>query len=112
MTFLNPLVLFGLAAAAIPVILHLLNLRKLKTIEFSTLTFLKELQQTKIRRLKVRQLLLLLIRTLIVILIVLSFARRRCAEDFGTSARTPIRAWSLFSMILSASRSPTSTEAG
>ena len=75
MTFLNPLVLFGLAAAAIPVILHLLNLRKLKTIEFSTLTFLKELQQTKIRRLKVRQLLLLLIRTLIVILIVLAFAR-------------------------------------
>src|SRR5947209_4818841 len=75
MTFLNPLVLFGLAAAAIPVILHLLNLRKLKTIEFSTLTFLKELQQTKIRRLKFRQLLLLLIRTLIVILIVLAFAR-------------------------------------
>ena len=75
MTFLNPLVLFGLAAAAIPVILHLLNLRKLKTIEFSTLAFLKELQQTKIRRLKFRQLLLLLIRTLIVILIVLAFAR-------------------------------------
>ena len=60
MVFLNPLVLLGLAAAAIPLILHLLNLRKLRTIEFSTLTFLKELQQTKIRRLKLRQLLLLL----------------------------------------------------
>src|SRR5260221_12200822 len=75
MTFLNPLVLFGLAAAAIPVILHLLNLRKLRTIEFSTLTFLKELQQTKIRRLKLRQLLLLLIRTLLIVLIVIAFAR-------------------------------------
>lgn len=75
MTFLNPLVLFGLAAAAIPVILHLLNLRKLRTIEFSTLTFLKELQQTKIRRLKIRQLLLLVIRTLLVVLLVLAFAR-------------------------------------
>lgn len=75
MTFLNPLVLFALAAAAIPVLLHLLNLRKLHTVEFSTLTFLKELQQTKIRRLKIRQLLLLLIRTLLVILIVLAFAR-------------------------------------
>ncbi len=75
MTFLNPFVLFGLVAAAIPVILHLLNLRKLRTIEFSTLTFLKELQQTKIRRLKIRQILLLIVRTLLVILIVLAFAR-------------------------------------
>ena len=75
MTFLNPFVLFGLVAAAIPVILHLLNLRKLRTIEFSTLTFLKELQQTKIRRLKLRQLLLLIVRTLLVICIVVAFAR-------------------------------------
>ncbi len=75
MTFLNPLILFGLAAAAIPLILHLLNLRKLKTIEFSTLAFLKELQQTKIRRFKLRQLLLLIIRTLIIIIIVLAFSR-------------------------------------
>ncbi|HLX11360.1 MAG TPA: BatA domain-containing protein [Bacteroidota bacterium] len=75
MTFLNPLVLFGLAAAAIPVVLHLLNLRKLRTIEFSTLTFLKELQQSRIRRLKIRQLLLLLIRTLIILALVLAFAR-------------------------------------
>lgn len=75
MTFLNPFVLAGLAAAAIPIILHLLNLRKLRTIEFSTLTFLKELQQTKIRRLKIRQILLLIIRTLLVIMIVLTFSR-------------------------------------
>ena len=75
MTFLNPVVLIGLAAAAIPIILHLLNLRKLRTIEFSTLRFLKELQQTKIRRLKLRQIILLIIRTLIIIFIVLAFAR-------------------------------------
>lgn len=75
MTFLNPLVLFGLIAGAIPVILHLLNLRKLRTIEFSTLAFLKELQQTKIRKLKFRQLLLLLLRTLAILCLVLAFAR-------------------------------------
>ena len=75
MTFLNPLVLFGLLAAAIPILLHLLNLRKLRTIEFSTLAFLKELEKTKIRRLKLRQLLLLILRTLLVLLIVLAFAR-------------------------------------
>ena len=75
MTFLNPFVLFGLIAAGIPVLLHLLNLRKLRTIEFSTLAFLKELQQTKIRRLKLRQMLLLIVRTLLVIFIVFAFAR-------------------------------------
>jgi hypothetical protein len=75
MTFLNPFLLFGLAAAAIPVILHLLNLRKLKTIDFSTLTFLRELQQSRIRRLKLRQILLLIVRTLMVVFIVLAFAR-------------------------------------
>ncbi len=47
MTFLNPFLLFGLATAAIPVILHLLNLRKLRTIDFSTRTFLKEIQQSR-----------------------------------------------------------------
>jgi hypothetical protein len=75
LTFLNPFVLFGLAAAAIPIVLHIFNLRKLQTIEFSTLSFLKELQKTKIRRLKFRQLLLLFLRTLLVILIVLAFSR-------------------------------------
>ena len=75
MTFLNPLVLLGLLAASIPVILHLLNLRKLRTIEFSTITFLKELQKSKMRRIKIRQWLLLALRTMLIILVVLAFAR-------------------------------------
>jgi len=75
MTFLNPLALIGLVAAAIPILLHLFNLRKLRTIEFSSLTYIKELQRTKIRKLKLRQFLLLFLRTLLVILIVLAFAR-------------------------------------
>jgi hypothetical protein len=75
MTFLNPFVLFGLAAAGIPILLHLLNLRRLKTIEFSTLSFLKELQKTSIRRVKIRQWLLLTLRTLLVALLVVAFSR-------------------------------------
>jgi len=91
MTFLNPLVLFGMVAAAIPVILHLLNLRKLQKIDFSTLAFLKELQQTKIRRLKLRQIILLIIRTLVVAMIVLAFARPAMRGTiFGTQARSTI----------------------
>jgi len=61
MNFLNPLVLLGMAAAAIPLILHLLNLRKLQTVEFSSLKFLKELQKTKIRNFKIKQILLLIL---------------------------------------------------
>ncbi len=75
MNFLNPFALIGLAAATIPVILHLLNLRKLKQIEFSSLKFLKELQKNKIRRLKIRQIILLILRTLLIIFAVLSFSR-------------------------------------
>ena len=75
MTFLNPAILFGLLAASIPIILHFLNLRKLKKIEFSTLIFLKELQKTKIRKIKLKQWLLLLLRVLIILLLVIAFAR-------------------------------------
>ena len=75
MNFLNPAILFGLFAASIPLILHLLNLRKQKKIEFSTLKFLKELQKSKIRKIKIKQIILLILRTLLVIFIVMAFAR-------------------------------------
>ncbi|MEI7811221.1 MAG: BatA domain-containing protein [Ignavibacteria bacterium] len=75
MTFLNPAFLIGLIATVVPVLLHLLNLRKLKLIEFSTLVFLKELQKNKIRRIKLKQLLLLVLRFLIILFVVSSFAR-------------------------------------
>ncbi len=92
MTFLNPIVLFGLLAASIPVLLHIFNLRKLKTIEFSTLSFLKELQKTKIRRLKIRQILLLVLRTLLIVLLVTAFSRPTLkgtlAEGVGPRSKT------------------------
>ena len=75
MTFLNPAVLFGLLAASIPVLIHLFNLRKLKKIEFSTLRFLKELQKNKIRKIKLKQWLLLALRVMIILLLVTAFAR-------------------------------------
>jgi hypothetical protein len=93
MTFLNPLVLLGLIAAAIPVILHLLNLRKLKTVDFSTLRFIKELQKTSIRNLKTQQIILLILRTLIVICCVLAFSRPTIKSSLpviGSHAKTSI----------------------
>lgn len=75
MNFLNPLALIGLAAASIPLVLHLLNLRRLQTVEFGTLRFLHELQQKQVRKLRLQQLLLLIIRTLLVIFAVLALSR-------------------------------------
>ncbi|MCP5063801.1 MAG: hypothetical protein GY936_15240 [Ignavibacteriae bacterium] len=75
MVFLNPSILFGLIAASIPILIHILNFRKLKKVEFSTLAFLKELQKSKIKKIKIKQWLLLLIRTLLILFLVFAFAR-------------------------------------
>jgi hypothetical protein len=84
MTFLNPFVLFGLAAAAIPILIHLLNKRKLRTIDFSTLSFLKELQKNTMRKITIRQWLLLLLRTFLIAALVLAFSRPTIKGSFGT----------------------------
>ena len=75
MIFLNPAVLFGLLAASIPILIHLFNLRKLKKVEFSTLRFLKELQKNKIRKIKLKQWVLLALRIMIILFLVTAFAR-------------------------------------
>ncbi len=58
MTFLNPLFLIGLAAAGIPLIIHLFNFRRPKRIDFSSLVFLKELQKSTMQRVRIKQILL------------------------------------------------------
>lgn len=75
MTFLNPLYLFGLVLATIPPLIHLLSQRRLQKIPFSSLTFLKSVEKTRARWWRVRQLLLLIIRTLAICLFALSLAR-------------------------------------
>ena len=88
MVFLNPSILLGLLAASIPILIHILNFRKLKKVEFSTLAFLKELQKSKIKKIKIKQWLLLLLRTLIIIFLVLAFARPALEGTYfgGTSS--------------------------
>lgn len=90
LTFLNPALLAGLLAAAIPILIHLFTRRKVKTIAFSTLRFIKELQRRKIRYLKLRQILLLILRTLAVVFLVLAFARPALKQSLGAlSADAP-----------------------
>ena len=90
MTFLNPTALIALLAAALPVIIHLLNLRKLKKVEISSLTFLKELQKTKIKRIKIKQWILLALRILIIMFLVIAFSKpaARSINGFASGAKT------------------------
>jgi len=74
-TFLHPLALMGLAAAAIPALLHLLERRVPPEAEFPPLRYLSEAERQNARRLKLRHLLLLILRTALIVLIVLAAAR-------------------------------------
>jgi hypothetical protein len=78
-SFLNPALLFGALAAAVPIILHLLNRRRIRDIPFSDLRFLEEVQVHRSRSLGLRRLLLLLLRVLAILLIALAVARPRLA---------------------------------
>lgn len=71
---LDTTILIALAAVAIPILLHLLNLQKVQKLEFSTLMFLKEIQKSRFRRIRIKHLLLLIVRIFIIIFLVLAFA--------------------------------------
>jgi hypothetical protein len=73
--FLHPLVLFGLAAAAIPALLHLFQRRTPPETEFPPLRYLSEAERRSARRLKLRHLLLLVLRTALIVVVVLAAAR-------------------------------------
>jgi hypothetical protein len=69
------LALLGLAAAAIPALLHLLQRRTPPELEFPPLRYLSEAERQSARRLKLRHLLLLLLRTALIVVVVLAAAR-------------------------------------
>ncbi len=75
MNFINPLLLLFAAAASVPLLLHLFNRQRIKVIEFSTIKYLRNLQKTRMRKLKIRQILLLILRTLILLTVAIAFAR-------------------------------------
>src|SRR5262245_25567675 len=75
MSLLNPLFLLGLAAVALPVVVHLVRRTKAPRIEFPSLMFVRRIPQKTIRRRQLQNLLLLLLRSLAFLLLVLAFVR-------------------------------------
>ena len=91
MNFLAPAFLAGLAAIAIPVIIHLINRERKVVVEFPSLMFLQRIPYRSVRRQKIRHLLLLVLRCVALALLVAAFARpffeRRRAGISTTGAR-------------------------
>ncbi|HKJ45919.1 MAG TPA: BatA domain-containing protein [Balneolales bacterium] len=75
MSFLNPFLLIGMAAIAIPVIIHIINLRKPEKLSFSTIAFFEELQKSTIKKIKIKEYLLLATRVLALLFLTLGLAR-------------------------------------
>ena len=73
--FLNGVFLAGLAAAAIPILIHLFSRRKARNLPFSSLMFLQEISRKKIRRMRLRQWLLLALRVLAIAFFALAMGR-------------------------------------
>src|SRR5689334_16323225 len=62
------------AAVSIPIIIHLLNRRRFKVVTWAAMRFLLAAQKKNSRRMRIEQLLLLLVRCFIVLLLVLAMA--------------------------------------
>ncbi len=83
--FLQPLALLGLGAAAIPAILHFLARRTSPTVPFPAVRYLEETEREQSRRLRLRHLLLLLLRTALIVSVVLAAARPVASIGLGSA---------------------------
>ena len=75
LSFANPLVLIGLAGAGIPIVIHLLHRQRAAVHRFAAIDLLLRTQKRLAARLKLYQLLLLLLRVLIVAGLAAALAR-------------------------------------
>ncbi len=87
-SFLEPLALLGLAAALIPTLLHLLGRRLPPEVVFPAVRYLTATEREHSRRLWLRNLFLLILRTLVIVLVVLA-AARPVARVVGGSSHPP-----------------------
>ena len=75
MLFLNPLLLWGLLAAAVPVAIHLLNRRRHKTIQWAAMQFLLKATRESRGKKKLRHILILTCRALAIAALAFAAAR-------------------------------------
>src|SRR3954464_8079061 len=74
-TFLNPLLIWGTLLGVIPLIIHLLNRRRFRRVEWAPMRHLKLTIRRNRRRIQIEQWLLLLLRIALPVLLFLFLAR-------------------------------------
>lgn len=75
MSFIYPSFLWALLVIAVPIIIHLVNLRRHQTVYFSNVNLLKKVKKETQRKSKLKQLLILASRILLIASLVLAFAK-------------------------------------
>lgn len=75
MKFVYPEFLWALSLLLVPIIIHLFNFRKYKTIEFSDVRFLKEVKEETRKKSNLKHILILISRLLALTALVLAFAQ-------------------------------------
>lgn len=75
LTFLNPLLLWAVPLAAVPIVIHLLNRRRFHQVRWAAMEYLLKALERNRKRLRMEQWLVLLLRTLAVLLLVSLVAR-------------------------------------
>src|SRR3954463_13147310 len=90
MGFLNIALLLGLAAVAIPPIIHLLNRRRYDVIDWGAMQFLQISEVTR-RRLLIEELLLMAMRMALIAILVLPLPAPRVSTSLFSAAQHPNR---------------------
>ena len=85
------LLLGGALLVGVPIIIHLLNKRKFKTVEWAAIDFLLEADKKNRRRIRLENLLLLLLRCLAVLLLALLVARPYRPATFAGGVLQSVR---------------------
>jgi hypothetical protein len=75
LSYLSPAMLWGMALAAVPILIHLLFRRRFRRIDWAPMHYLKISIQRNRRRVRLEQLLLLILRTALVLLLFFLVAR-------------------------------------
>ena len=75
MSFLNGILAFGAAAFAVPLIIHILNRSRFRTIQWGAMHLLDSIVRVNHKRFRIEQLILLLVRCAIPVVLAFCFAR-------------------------------------
>ena len=89
MSFLNPIMLAGLAAVSVPIIIHLLNRRKFQKVVWAAMRFLQTSVEKNQKRMRIEDLILLALRCLLLALLALALARPAVLSNAPTMFGQP-----------------------